>query len=268
MAWCGDEDQSAVANLNLRTPMSHVNAGERVADRLVTAIALGEFAVGQRLPAERDLAARLGVSRGVVRDALQQLATNGYVSIRRGRSGGAVVVAKCRAESRAIIRRTLVPERPRLEQLLDLGALVEGMIARTAAERRDDSDCVEIRRAVEEYAAAGDDRHRSGEADRHLHLAIHRAAHNPLLASLSYQIRAEISLEFGIEPYSPRAHQIALHQHPQLAAAVMDGDAEQAGHFASEHFGLSEKLVRALIDEVAAESAGGRAATLTPTSST
>lgn len=186
-------------------------------------------------------------------------------------NAGAIVVAKWQAESRAIIRRTLIPERPRLEHLLDLGAFVEGMIASTAALRRDESDCIEIRRAVEEYASAGEDCYRSKEANRHLHLAIHRAARDPLLESLRYQIRTEVSLGFGVELCLPRAHQIALHQHPLLAAAVIEGDAELAGHLASQHFGLSQKLVRAFIDEVLSQSSEGtgtkaRSSTPGPTS--
>ena len=47
----------------LLAPVTLRTAGERIAERLVTAIALGEFVPGQRLPAERDLAAMLEVSR-------------------------------------------------------------------------------------------------------------------------------------------------------------------------------------------------------------
>src|SRR5258707_13710582 len=72
-------------------PIPMQTAGERIAERLVTAIALGEFVPGQRLPAERDLAAMLEVSRTTVREALQRLQAAGYVTARRGRGGGRVV---------------------------------------------------------------------------------------------------------------------------------------------------------------------------------
>ena len=66
-------------------------AGERIAERFVTAIALGEFVPGQRLPTERELAAMLEVSRTRVREALQRLQASGYVTVRRGRAGGTFV---------------------------------------------------------------------------------------------------------------------------------------------------------------------------------
>ena len=83
-----DGDPTAGGLLSpLRTPA----AGELLADRIMTAIALGEFTPGQRLPAERELAAQLGVSRTTVRDALARVVTTGLLEVRRGRSGGAFV---------------------------------------------------------------------------------------------------------------------------------------------------------------------------------
>lgn len=239
---------------SLLEPLPMQNAGERVADRLVTAIALGEFVPGQRLPSERDLATMLNVSRGVIREALQRLAGTGYVSIKRGRTGGTFIESNWSPNSKAMIRRVLVPERQRIEQLLDLRSLVEATIARAAAERRNESDISQIRDAVAAYDTAGHDRQSSGFADHHLHLTITRAAHNPLLEALSYKIRAEVSLGFGIEPYSQLLRQRALHQHPKLADAVIDGKADLAANLAAEHFLLSEDILRRLIEIVESDS--------------
>lgn len=202
---------------------------------------------GQRLPPERELAALLNVGRGVVREALQRLTVSGYVTIKRGRNGGTFIKTDWSDDTRAIVRRVLVPERERITQLLDLRLLVESMVARTAAQRRDDSDITQIKRALESYVEAGNDRHSSGLADRDLHLAINRATHNPLLEALTYRIRAEVSLGFGAEPYSPLLRERALHQHPLLAAAVIAGDAALAATLAAEHFHLSEDILKRLI---------------------
>jgi GntR family transcriptional regulator len=60
-------------------------------DRLLAAIAAGEPGPGERLGAERELAARLGVSRSTLRSALDALETAGVVRRVRGRSGGIFV---------------------------------------------------------------------------------------------------------------------------------------------------------------------------------
>src|SRR5215467_14420985 len=138
------------------SPITQQTAGERIAERFVTAIALGEFVPGQRLPPERELAAMLEVSRTTVREALQRLQAAGYVTARRGRGGGTFVQTDHGPGSEEMIRRTLVPAWAQLTELLDFRQLVEQLIARTAAVRRDDADITAIRDAVAMYSSAAD----------------------------------------------------------------------------------------------------------------
>ncbi len=114
--------------------------GERIAERFVTAIALGQFVPGQRLPTERELAAMLSVSRATVREAIARLAEAGYVTVRRGRSGGTFVTDGWGPDSDEMIRRTLGGEWQEVESLLDFRQVIEQQIARTAALRRTDTD--------------------------------------------------------------------------------------------------------------------------------
>ena len=123
--------------------------GDQIADQLVTAIALGEYVEGQRLPPERELASLVGVSRQSVRDAIHQLADAGYVEIRRGRSGGTFVTASWRPESQDRVRRTLAPRWDEFEDLFELRQTVEAMIARKAAARHHEADAARL------LAAAG-----------------------------------------------------------------------------------------------------------------
>ena len=124
----------------LLSPIPMRTAGERIAERIVTAIALGEFVPDQRLPTERELAAMLEVSRTTVREALQRLHASGYVTTKRGRGGGTFVRTGRGPDSDDMIRRTLVPAWTELNEILDFRRLVEQLIARTAAQRRDERD--------------------------------------------------------------------------------------------------------------------------------
>ncbi|MGC9156508.1 MAG: FadR/GntR family transcriptional regulator, partial [Ferrimicrobium sp.] len=101
-------------------PLPMQNAGERIAERIVTAIALGEFVPGQRLPSERELAALLQTSRGVIREAIQRLAASGYLIVKRGRDGGSFVTDYVGPEVDQMVKRVLLPEWSRVEHLLDL----------------------------------------------------------------------------------------------------------------------------------------------------
>jgi DNA-binding FadR family transcriptional regulator len=241
-----ETDLAALAPLRLR------NAGEQIADRLVTAIALGEFVPGQRLPSERELAALLSVSRASVRDALHLLAAAGYVDIQRGRTGGAYVQMSWGSQSADMVRRTLVPHWQHFEALLDLRRLVEPLIARTATERRTADDLEQIRSALADYVDA-EDREASRAADQSLHAAIARATHNEYLVSISGQIRAQVSLGFQAEPYSEEIRRMAVGQHTRLVETIEAGDPDAAGALAAEHFSLTETALRGLLERVARE---------------
>src|SRR6478736_807541 len=214
---------STVPTLSILEPVKLRSGGEHVADRLVTAIALGEFVPGQRLPSERELASTLGVSRTTVREAIQRLAALGYVDVRRGRTGGAFVLEGMGPEANEMIRRTLLPEWSNLEGLLDFRQLIEPLIARTAASRI---------------------------AAQAVHAAIAKAAGNPYLASLSGQIRRQISLGFGAEPYSRAIRARAVKDHTALAEAVIAGKAAAAGRIAERHFRLTETVLRDLVSRI------------------
>jgi DNA-binding FadR family transcriptional regulator len=239
-------DGSTLAPLKLRATAEHI------ADRLVTAIALGEYVPGQRLPPERELAGLLAVSRTSVREALHSLAGAGFVEIQRGRSGGAYVRKSWGPVSAATVRRTLAPNWADFEALFDLRTLIEGLIARTAAERHTENDVAPIRDALAAYVAAPD-REASRAADQALHSAIAAASANPYLARMSHQIRAQVSLGFQAEPYSARLRELALEQHARLADAVLERRAGDAERIAADHFGLTERALRELLKRAEAE---------------
>src|SRR3954469_21017628 len=98
-------------------PLRAATTGEQVAHRLSTAIALGEFSLGDRLPSERELAALLKVSRESVRSALRRLTEAGLIEVRRGRGGGAFVRAEWAESSENAVRRTLLDRWAEFETL-------------------------------------------------------------------------------------------------------------------------------------------------------
>lgn len=73
-------------------PVRTANVFEETVERILQSIKLGVVPSGDRLPSERELAARLGVSRVTVREAIRVLQEAGYVDSKRGRYGGTFVL--------------------------------------------------------------------------------------------------------------------------------------------------------------------------------
>jgi DNA-binding FadR family transcriptional regulator len=248
-------DRAIAETVGALRPLGAETAGARIAERFVTAIALGQFVPGQKLPNVRELANLLEVSPTTVREALARLSALGYVTVRRGRSGGTFVTDQWGPESDAMVRSALEPEWARLESMLDFRSLVEQQIARTAAQRCTTDDARAIKAALLAYQRAGSDRESSRVADLEVHQSIAIAAHNPHLVDLSLRIRHDVSLGFEAEPYNATVRERALHQHPLLAHAVLDHEPELAADIAAEHFSLTEKTLRTLHDRVVASPA-------------
>lgn len=220
------------------------------ADRLVTAIAVGEYSPGERLPPERELAATLGVSRVTVRQALQQVTEMGLIETRRGRGGGSFVATTSWEEvAPEVARRTLEVEIPRLVDLFDYRCMVEGMIARAAAQRRTDEDVRQLEISLEEFRRVGS-MTQARAADHRLHGLVTTAARNPHLRTLSAHLTAAATLGFGAEPYTPEFYDEALEQHTELVDLVVRGDAEGANRCAQEHFTLTLTTMKASLRRV------------------
>src|ERR671926_1715826 len=73
-------------------PVQPPTTFEETVERLGTAIRLGILAPGSRLPAERELAEQLAISRSTLRQAITALVESGHLTSVRGRSGGTFVV--------------------------------------------------------------------------------------------------------------------------------------------------------------------------------
>lgn len=237
----------------LLAPVRVSTTADEVTDRLVTAVALGAFLPGDRLPAERELCRLLGVSRSTVREATGRLREAGVVEVRRGRSGGAYVRTSWTGASALAVRRTLQPRLSELELLFDLRARVEEMVARAAAERRTSRDVEALEQALAAFARA------TGPAEEHacdgrLHDAVLQATGNPRLVELSRDLLSRVSLGFPVEPYRREVFPRAVHEHTDLVRAVVDGEVERAGRTAREHFAMSadalrDVLARGLVDD-------------------
>lgn len=220
--------------------LSRATMASSVAGRLITAIAVGTYSPGEQLPPERELATRLAVSRVTIRQALLQVTELGLIESRRGRGGGTFVTSlSWRTVAPEAARRTLEVELPRLRELFDYRCMVEGMIARAAAQRRTPTQVDQLEATLAEFREAGQDMATARALDRRLHGLVCAAAGNRHLVSLSAHLTTAATLGFGAEPYEQEFFVQAQHEHEELIAAIVGADPEAAQRIAQAHFALT-----------------------------
>lgn len=226
----------------LSSQLSMPSRVDEITDRLITAIAIGEYLPGARLPVERELAAALGVGRMTVRAALARLGERGLLETRRGRGGGSYVVDQWPDSSTDAVRRTLSLRLGELRDRCDAVARLHGAVCRAAAESRTAGDVAVLTSALAEYRTAS-----SGlaaqQADGRLHLAIMDAAHNVVLKQLLVDLEASVSIgapaHLWGEPSTMRDMELrSLREHEALVAAIADGRTDDADAQARAHVAI------------------------------
>ena len=146
-------DSLALAREVVFSPVADGALVEQTVRRLGEAIGLGLIEVGERLPPEAELAARLAIAPMTLREALRILREAGYLETRRGRGGGTFVQRSLpqqpAREARRNLARLTVEE---LSDLMDYRVAVSGAAVALAAERRTDADLVALEGLVERMA--------------------------------------------------------------------------------------------------------------------
>ncbi|MCB0955968.1 MAG: FCD domain-containing protein [Ilumatobacteraceae bacterium] len=207
---------------------------EELAGLLRARIHRGELSPGDRLPAERDLAAQLGVARVTVRGALGALQQEGYLEVRRGATGGRFVTEL--AEPYGRWRTTMAADLGELTAVLEYRTALERQVAVLAAGRRTTAHLRRMRRAIEDLGAATTPEE-FRRADDAFHTALGAAAKNHLLAAAVADARGRLfspTDRLGFEAHVETSR--AAHQ--AVFDAVAAGDADGAAAAIERH--LSE----------------------------
>lgn len=240
---------------------------QAVAHRLVEAIAAGRYPVGERLPAERELAIAFGVSRPTVREAIIALEVQGLVEVRLG--SGAYVLS--------LPGNTVIGFGISAFELTEARLLFEGEAAALAAHQIKDEELETLDRLLVEMDK--ENRHVDGlteTSDREFHLTIARATRNaaivrtiedlwdlrstsPEAALLHSRARAadvkprvdeHVAVVAALRARDPKKARAAMRAH---LSAVMNHllfaqeekaieDARKAVKFTRERYGRSTKL--------------------------
>jgi GntR family transcriptional repressor for pyruvate dehydrogenase complex len=204
---------------------------ETVCQRLAGLIRDQPNSAGSRLPTERDLAARLGVSRSVVREAAKRLEQQGLLEIRQG--AGMRAVDRLHKPLNGSLELLLPDAAQRLSQLVEVRLMIEPEIARLAAERASPPQIEELRR-VHDRLASAQSFEDSVQADMDFHRCLAGICGNQiatlLLHSLSELLQASLSIGYQrVTVTNP------IKEHGRILDAVAKGDGPGAARAMARH---------------------------------
>ncbi len=200
----------------------------QIAEQLRALITAGEFAPATRLPAERDLARQLGVSRPSVREALIALEVEGWVEVR---SGSGVYALDRPSGARTATADTAAPEWGPLE-LIRARRVVEGETAAIAARQARRRDFDALRAAIDSMSLDADAGTMPLDGDRAFHIAIVLASGNSVLSETVQTFwdsrRGPVFERLGGHFESVRSWRSAIAEHEAILDAIRQHDAPAA----------------------------------------
>ncbi|MCB1942249.1 MAG: FCD domain-containing protein [Candidatus Accumulibacter sp.] len=224
---------------------------DAIAHQLETRILEGSLKPGDRLPAERELAVELGVSRPSLREAIKKLVSRELLVSRHG--GGTFVTDRLDA-SFSDPWQQLIEQHPQLQDdLLEFRYLLESSAAELAAQRATDADLRRLEQAYTRLDAAylGDDRGTQVAADVAFHLTIAESAHNALfghmVASVMRLLHEHVRRNLRDMAVSADTGRQLMAQHRAIHEAIRSRQPAAARLAAETHIGF----VRQRLDEAA-----------------
>lgn len=208
--------------------------GDRVYHLLYSRISNGDYPANQKLPSEKTLADEFGVSRPIVREALERLREQGIV---HSRQGAGSFVREIRTAPLGFARVETIAD---IQRCYEFRICIETMSARLAASRRDQETLAEIGTALSLMQGATESQTHREDADFAFHLAVAKAANNQYFEASMRALREHMYVGMKLHGQSlmtdgAKALKNVFAEHSAIFSAIRDGDGEAAAELMRGH---------------------------------
>lgn len=222
------------SEISVETPV------DKIIRQIRNLITSGQLNAGDRLPPERKLALRLGVSRTHVRDAIRKLEFYGILKTLP--QSGTVVSGMGITALGGLITDVLKLEKSDFSSLVETRVILETHGAKLAAQRRTEEDIKEIKKAILDYEEQIKKGTTAVEEDLMFHLKIAEASKNAVLKSLMLIITPDIVNSFiQFRVCDEQANNKVFKEHRAIFQHIIEGN----GHAASK---AMENHLRDVVD--------------------
>lgn len=222
-------------------PVAGKRAFEEIAEQIRAQLSRHSLRVGDRLPAERQLAEQFHVSRNTLREALRSLEIAGLLELKKGATGGAFIREGGGGAAVAGLSDLFHMGTIRPQHLTEARILIGTEVARLACARRTKEDLAALQGNVEaaEAATAAGNVELRAQVNYEFHRLLARAAKNPVLIVLT-DAMMEMTRHF-VESVGYMPNRYVMPSRRRLLACLQSKDGEAA---AAEMKGLLQRLQR------------------------
>ena len=216
---------------------THLQVLRQVEDRILD----GRLKSGDRLPAEREFAEMLGVSRGSIREALRVLESMGIVNSGAGRGpdSGCIISGTPTPALSHLLKMHLALAHFGLADLVETRVQLEMHAARQAAAQASEADVEHLSRLVQAMGNPDLPAQDFNALDTEFHVAIAEASRNKLLSVLMQSLRDAVQREMALasqtlSDWAPIARQLQL-EHLEILQHIRAGDGTGASRLLDAH---------------------------------
>ncbi|MDR1315775.1 MAG: FadR family transcriptional regulator [Spirochaetales bacterium] len=214
------------------TPVRRSRVRDQVFDQFQEQVIKGVWKPGEKLPSENELAASLGVSRVSIREGLQRLVTLGLLETRHGE--GTFVKEITPDLYLNALFPALVLEHTSAFHVLEYRRSMDTGAVALAVQRATGADIAELERILNVMKGCSSDPGRFAEADLDFHLAVAKAAKNPIFIKVNSIIKSTLSASMTgiVQALGPRD---GLLYHKKILDAIRARDTKEAVRLMDEH---------------------------------
>ncbi len=219
---------------------------QNIADQVRQAILSKELKPGDRLPSEKELAQKFGVSKASVREALRALEALGLVQIKQGVSGGAFVCEVGADIARESLFNFIFFQNPSIHEFTQLRSMLEPRIVEIVAPKIEDSDLMRLAENLQETKQHLDSGHFFYELDISFHREISLITQNRLLSFIVDSMQnALLNIKHALHPDIQFSRQVYI-AHKNIYQALSMRDPYKASQEMLKHIQEVEEGLIAL----------------------
>lgn len=227
---------SARADEELFSKVSVGRTSQVIADQIRLLLRDGRLKPGDRLPSERDLCQRFGVSRVTVREALRVLEANGLIEIKVGARGGAIVSSPSSESLGEGLADLLTLSPFTASHVTEARLILELGLVPMVVERATEEDIAALRELADQGRRALNKGEYTVEMSAAFHIRLAGATRNPAIEMLvrSFHGPLVMSLEKA-QHAAPRMGRRGVEEHRAIVDAVEARDVQRAADIMREH---------------------------------